>query len=88
VLRDPDRTNTRKQKSPACAGLFWMELQILRLAAPGADKARDDRRSWLFAGGHFFGFAFLAHLLQFAFGFFPGGLHFLLDFGCRFFQFR
>ena len=31
----------------------------------------------LFRGGHFFGFAFLAHHFEFAFGFFPGSLDFL-----------
>ena len=42
----------------------------------------------LLAGSHFFGFAFLAHLFELALGFFPGGLDFLLDFGCRFLELR
>src|SRR6185437_14343571 len=42
----------------------------------------------LFGGGHFFGFAFLAHHFELALGFFPGGLDFLLDFGCRFLELR
>jgi len=39
-------------------------------------------------GGHFFGFAFLAHHFEFALGFLEGSLDFLLDLGCRFFQLR
>jgi hypothetical protein len=38
--------------------------------------------------GHFFGFAFLTHHFQFAFGFFEGLGYFLLHLGCRFFQLR
>jgi hypothetical protein len=45
-----------------------------------------NRRS-LCRRSYFFGFAFLAHLLQLAPGFFPDGLDFLPDFGCRFFRF-
>jgi hypothetical protein len=39
-------------------------------------------------GGHFFGFAFLAHHFEFAFLRFELGSHFLLDPLCRLFQLR
>ena len=51
--------------------------------APGA---RVPGRRVLLGGGHFFGFAFLAHHFEFAFGFLVGGLDLLLDAGCRFFK--
>ena len=38
-------------------------------------------------GGHFFGFAFLPHELQFALGFLEGGRDFLLHAGSGFFEF-
>ena len=38
-------------------------------------------------GGHFFGFAFLPHQLQFALGFLEGGRYFLLHAGSGFFEF-
>jgi hypothetical protein len=39
-------------------------------------------------GGHFFGFALLAHEFEFALGGFELGVDFLLDAGCRLFELR
>jgi hypothetical protein len=73
-----------RRKAPAWkAGAF-------RFARPARTAARaGPAGGWvlrLFGRGHFFGFAFLAHEFEFAFGFFVGGLYFLLDLLGRFYE--
>ena len=51
-------------------------------------RARRRLGYELLGGGHFFGFAFLAHHFEFSLGFFVGCLHFLLDALGRFFELR
>jgi hypothetical protein len=65
----PPEACLRKEESPAFAGLFLLDAFV----------------SELLGGGHFFGFAFLAHHFELALGFFVGSLHFLLDADSRFF---
>jgi hypothetical protein len=69
------------EKAPA------FSLGLFRFALVVALKARVPGRRVLL-GGHFFGFAFLAHHFEFALGFLEGCLHFLLDLGCRFLELR
>jgi len=68
------------EKARREAGLFLLALVM-------APKARVPGRRVLL-GGHFFGFAFLAHHFEFAFCFLEGCLYFRLDLGCRFFELR
>jgi hypothetical protein len=68
------------EKAPANAGAFSF--------VPDGESAAGGLVCFRLFGGHFFGFAFLAHHFQFALGFFEGGLYFLLDLGCRFFELR
>jgi hypothetical protein len=81
---------TARRSSPACASskarfppvpgppLGTLFAAFDPLAKPSADLL----------GGHLFGFAFLAHQLQFALGGFDLGRDFLLHAGRRFFQLR
>jgi hypothetical protein len=68
-----------KQQRPGCKP---------GLAVGFAPKARLPERPVLFGRGHLFGFAFLAHQLQFALGFFVGLSYFLLYALGRFFELR
>ena len=64
-----------KSPSMKMLGLFGLPVRRGPLPAQGPPEAGF----LLFGGGHFFGFAFLAHQFEFAFGFFVGLGYFLLD---------
>jgi hypothetical protein len=75
------RMTSSKEKPGARPGFL---VRLVRVSKCGKAAVRRPRRS--LGGGHFFGFAFLAHHFELALGFFVSSLHFLLDADSRFFK--
>jgi hypothetical protein len=82
------------RKANICSESGKTEVQrlvwLLSVAVCGFDCYCRQSPRWpgrpVLFGGHFFGFAFLAHPFEFAFCGFEFCGHFLLDALCRFFQ--
>jgi diguanylate cyclase (GGDEF)-like protein len=81
ALYPEDATNKDSLLSAADAAMYASKHSRKAKANPPADSSE-------LLGRHLFGFAFLAHQLQFALGGFDLGRHFLLHARCRFFQLR